>query len=65
MTVTGIDVLFIAAFSIALITPYVIYPLIVRYVIRPVERGPVDAFDESLAAEGEELLRSLRIEVEE
>lgn len=43
MTVTGIDVLFIAAFSIALITPYVIYPLIVRYVIRPVERGPVDA----------------------
>jgi len=28
-----------------------------------VERGPVDKFDESLAAEGEQILQSLRIEV--
>jgi lipopolysaccharide/colanic/teichoic acid biosynthesis glycosyltransferase/glycosyltransferase involved in cell wall biosynthesis len=43
MMIAGIDVFMIALLTIALVTPYVIYPFIVRYLVRPVEPSPTNA----------------------
>ena len=40
MTLTVVDALVMTLLSLALITPYVIYPLLVRHLVRPVKRGP-------------------------
>ena len=41
MTLTEIDVLVVTFLLLALSTPYVLYPLLVRYVIRPVKRSSI------------------------
>jgi lipopolysaccharide/colanic/teichoic acid biosynthesis glycosyltransferase len=46
MTPMQIDLLVIAALSIALISPYTIYPLVVRYAFRPIARRAVDGIPE-------------------
>ena len=38
---TAIDILIIAFFFAALVSPYLLYPLLVRYVFRPKVRTPV------------------------